>query len=396
MHWHEVKYQPEQTKTFLGSPSIVRLPDGVLLVSHDYFGLPNGPKNHEGEESLTSIYRSEDNGATWVNVTHIMNCYWSSLFLHDGAVYILGTSQQYGSIMIRRSDDGGFTWTHPADPKSGLLFKGGFYHDPPSYHCAPVPVVIHNGRIYKAFEDCDPLEWGVGFQACVISAPANADLLDANNWTMSNKIPFNPDWIPMEWNKDNAKTPGWREGNVVVAPDGQLWNIMTFEAGSIYDEKSPRLQILDDGKTLTFDPETGYIDFPGSKAKFTIRRDPETGTYLSLVNNLTSVDILQEMASGNLGSQRYRGKHPFRQRNILSLIASDNLWNWRIVTTLMRDETGLTNDTSILLTGFQYVDWQFDGDDLIYVVRTGYRGARNFHDSNRIIFRILKNFRDLL
>ena len=126
MHWHEVKYQPEQTKTFLGSPSIVRLSDGVLLTSHDYFGLPNCPKNHEAEESLTSIYRSEDDGVTWVNVTHIMNCYWSSLFLHRGSVYIFGTSQQYGSIVIRRSDDGGFTWTHPADNQRGLLFAAVF------------------------------------------------------------------------------------------------------------------------------------------------------------------------------------------------------------------------------------------------------------------------------
>ena len=94
--WREVKYQPERSKTYLGSPSILRLPDGALLASHDYFGLPNCPRNHEDEESLTSIYRSEDDGLTWVNITHIMNCYWSSLFAHRGSVYILGVSQQYG------------------------------------------------------------------------------------------------------------------------------------------------------------------------------------------------------------------------------------------------------------------------------------------------------------
>ena len=48
------------------------------------------------------------------------------------------------------------------------------------------------------------------------------------------------------------------------------------------------------------------------------------------------------------------------------------------------------------MTGFQYVDWQFDGDDIIYLVRTAYRGAIRYHDSNRIIFRKLPNFRDLL
>ncbi len=395
MNWSQIKYQAEKTLTYLGSPSIVRLSDGALLVSHDYFGLKGCPKNHESEESLTSIYRSEDNGASWVNITHIMNCYWSGLFVHGSAVYILGTSQQYGSIVIRRSEDGGFTWTHPADASSGLLFKGGYYRDPPNYHCGPMPVVSHEGRLYRAFEDCDPMEWGAGFQAGVISAPVDADLLDADNWTMSNKIPYDPAWIAGEWNPDQAAAPGWREGNMVVAPDGQLWNIMTYEAGSIIDEVAPRLQVSADGKTLSFDPANGYIHFPGSKAKFTLRQDPVTGKYLSLVNTLADVDRLQAMASG-LSGHFHRGKHPMRQRNVLSLTFSEDLWNWRVVTTLLSDDTGLPQEASILQTGFQYVDWQFDGDDLIYVVRTAYRGARNFHDSNRIIFRILKNFRDLL
>ncbi len=395
MKWSQVKYQPERTLTYLGSPSLVRLDDGALLVSHDYFGLKGCPKNHEGEESLTSIYRSEDDGATWVNITHIMNCYWSSLFIHNGAVYILGTSQQYGSIVIRRSLDGGFTWTHPADERSGLLFRGGYHREPPSYHCAPVPIVRHAGRLYRAFEDCDPPGWG-NFQAGVISAPADADLLDAANWTMSNKIPFDPAWIPSEWDPAEAEAPGWREGNIVLAPDGQLWNIMTHEAGSILEEVATRLKIADEGRTLSFDPECGYVKFPGSKAKFTIRRDPQTGKYLSLVNNLADPDLLRELATGDLKARGHRGKHPMRQRNVLSLSASDDLWNWRIVKTLMYDDTGLEPAESVLLTGFQYVDWQFDGEDLIYVVRTAYRGTRNFHDSNRIIFRRLSKFRDLL
>ncbi len=44
----------------------------------------------------------------------------------------------------------------------------------------------------------------------------------------------------------------------------------------------------------------------------------------------------------------------------------------------------------------QYVDWQFDGDDLIYVARTASRGARNFHDSNRVLFGRERGFRSLL
>ncbi len=372
--WHEVKYQPERSKTYLGSPSILRLPDGALLASHDYFGLPNCPRNHEDEESLTSIYRSEDDGLSWANITHIMNCYWSSLFSHRGSVYILGVSQQYGSIVIRRSVDGGYTWTHPADESSGLLFRGGPFRQAPNYHCAPVPVLERDGRLYKAFEDADPPLHGPSFHSCVVSAPADADLLDAANWTISNKIPFNPGWIPDDWRQ--PERPCWLEGNIVVAPDGELWNILRLNASPMVN-RAAIVKVYDDGARISFDPEGGFIDFPGGGTKFSIRHDEGSGLYLALVNNVTNP------------------AWP-RQRNILSLSASPDLVNWRLVKTLMRDQSGLTPEDSARLTGFQYVDWQFDGDDIIYLVRTAYRGAVRYHDSNRIIFRKLPKFRDLL
>ena len=372
-NWHPVKYQPERTRTYLGSPSIVRLPDGVLLASHDYFG-KGCPRNHENEESLTSIYRSEDDGLTWVNVTHIMNCYWSSLFLCQDEVYILGVSQQYGAIVIRKSADGGFTWTHPQTSKDGLLFQGGYYHTPPNYHCAPMPVLQHNGRIYKAFEDLDPVIHGPGFHACVVSAPVDADLLDADNWTISNKLKFNPDWVPSEWGKLDA--PGWLEGNMVVDPQGQLWDILRFKSKPLCD-RAAMVKVSPDGSQTSFDPQTGFIDFPGGETKFTIRYDPITQLYFSLVNNNT------DPAYPN-------------QRNVLSLSISKNLRDWKVVKTLMTDDTGLKHEDSVRLTGFQYVDWQFDGDDIIYLVRTAYRGAVRYHDSNWIIYRVLKDFRALV
>ncbi len=369
MHWNEVKYQPELARTFLGSPSIVRLPDESLLATHDYFG-PGCPRNHEAEESLTSVYRSEDNGGTWQNITHIMNCYWSTLFVHQGSVYIFGVSQQYGSIVIRRSDDGGFTWTKPVDDKSGLLFRGGAFREPPNYHCAAMPILFHEGRLYKAFEDCTPNNWGRGFQSLVVSAPVDADLLDAANWRMTNKLAFDPAWVPAEWGQ--LENPGWLEGNVVAAPDGSLWNILRFNSRPLVD-KAAFVRIHGAGEQLSFDPATGFQFFPGGMTKFSIRRDPGSGLYLSLVNNNT------DPAWPN-------------QRNVLSLATSEDLWHWKVVKTLMTDDTGLSHEDSIRLTGFQYVDWQFDGDDLIYLVRTAYRGAIRFHDSNRIIYRVLKNY----
>jgi hypothetical protein len=47
--------------------------------------------------------------------------------------------------------------------------------------------------------------------------------------------------------------------------------------------------------------------------------------------------------------------------------------------------------------GFQYVDWLFDGDDIIAACRTAYdddgTGAHSFHDANFLTFHRIANFR---
>jgi hypothetical protein len=49
--------------------------------------------------------------------------------------------------------------------------------------------------------------------------------------------------------------------------------------------------------------------------------------------------------------------------------------------------------------GFQYVDWMFEGDDIIAACRTAYDdgvgGAHNNHDANFLTFHRWKNARDL-
>ena len=180
MKFNQIKFQHPKTKTYLGSPSIIRLIDGTMLSTHDCFG-SGCPKNHENEEHLTSVYRSTDDGVTWSNLTHIANAYWSTLFTHQGDVYLIGTSQQYGSIVIRRRSDGGYTWSHPSDDRSGLLFQGGPFHQPLNYHCVPTPILEKDSRLYRAFEDCAPCIWGTGFQSLIISADSSADLLQASS-----------------------------------------------------------------------------------------------------------------------------------------------------------------------------------------------------------------------
>ncbi|MHC4863542.1 MAG: hypothetical protein ACYTEX_05645, partial [Planctomycetota bacterium] len=68
--------------------------------------------------------------------------------------------------VIRRSDDSGKTWTVPQDKDSGLLLDGG------RYHTAPVPVVVHHGRIWRAMEHLKAgTQWGNFYSMPICSRP---------------------------------------------------------------------------------------------------------------------------------------------------------------------------------------------------------------------------------
>ncbi len=377
----EVKYQDPRTGTYLGSPSILRLPDGDLLATHDYFG-PGCPKSDEGMQHLTSVYRSDDDGRSWRNVTHVSGAFWSNLFEHAGATYLLGCSAEWGGIVIRRSDDGGYTWTHPADEQTGLLYPGGRSHEPPSYHCAPMPVLVAQGRVYRAFENNDAIDWPRGFKACVISADVGADLLNVSSWTISNRLVYDQDTDPVGYAAETERGAGWLEGNAVEGPDGRLWDILRVASDPVLN-KAAMVALSSDGRELSFDPATGFVDFPGGLSKFAIRRDPETGAYWTMSNDMQDTP------------------YPVR-RNRLSLFSSDDLQTWTKRRLLLEDNLESDPEASAANTGFQYVDWQFDhasgelNGDLIYLVRTAYDGAHNFHDANRMTFGRVKDFRRLM
>ena len=135
-------------------------------------------------------------------------------------------------------------------------------------------------------------------------------------------------------------------------------------------------RVEEDGRRLRFDPSTGFIDMPGGGSKFTIRRDEATGLYWSLGNDMC------------------RGERPVF-RNRLSAFRSQDLRTWRRVRVLLEDDPDRDPLESVRQTGFQYVDWVFDGPDILYLVRTAYGGANSWHDANRITFGRLDGFRGL-
>lgn len=349
------------TGTYIGSPSLAVLPDGNYIASHDYFG----PKSTEKSKALTAIFRSTDRGQTWKIISQINGQFWSTLFVHRGALYIIGTDKQYGNAIIRRSKDGGVTWTSPENARTGLLRDNG------QYHCAPMLVVEHDGRLWRPMERRDPPKgWGKTFCAGMLSVPTDADLLDAKNWTFSNFLEGDTNWL-------DGAFGGWLEGNAVVTPEGRVIDLLRVETPG-YPEKAAIVSISSDGKTASFDPETGFIDFPGGAKKFAIRFDKKSKCYWTLAN------FVPESAQTKA--------RPSVVRNRLALVRSENLIDWETRCILLQHPDSKRH-------GFQYVDGQLEGDDMIAVCRTAFEdadgGAHSYHDANYLTFHRIKNFRTL-
>jgi DNA-binding beta-propeller fold protein YncE len=125
---------------YLGSPSIAVLPDGTYVASHDYFGPGTS-------YDTCAVFRSTDRGATWTRASILTGQFWSLLFVCQDKLHIIGSTARWSSLVVRRSDDGGFTWTDPVDADNGLIVvqDNDFL-----YGIAPGAMLVHDGRLWKS------------------------------------------------------------------------------------------------------------------------------------------------------------------------------------------------------------------------------------------------------
>lgn len=328
---------------YLCSPSLLRLENGDLLASMDLYA-SGAPQN------LTLIYVSHDNGETWEHHSEIFPCFWGKMFLAGGKLYMLGCSTEYGDVLIGRSDDGGKSWSNPT-----VLLRGGCHARQVGWHRAPMPVLVHGGRIMT---DVQYGAWSEQvFCDAVLSAPEDCDLLCAENWVCTELFDAREHISPLP-----EKIWGGIEGNVILTPDGRIVDFLRFADRNTlilgYDPKDPE-------KELKLEK---VIDFPATASKFNVVFDDASGKYYAIVS--------------------YALDEPLTKRNLLSLICSEDLSEWKLCRHLID-----RRDDDPKLTGFQYVDFFIEDDDLLCLCRTAVNGANSFHNSNLITFHRVENFR---
>lgn len=323
-----------------------------------------------GDDAGTLMFISHDKGLTWSrhgNFSSSKNLVanYHNLFVHDGAVYFMGVGPDREGVRICRSDDGGLTWTEALDADSGKILEG-------QYHTAPVPVLVSGGRIWRACEtypEKDPF---------VMSAPVDSDLLKASNWTRTNTVQGTRRTVD-----GYTLTDSMIEGNVVEAPSGEVVNLIRTNS----KETSSIASILHVTAidSLSFNPDKDWVRMPGGGKKFTVRRDPVSGMYWALTNPDSGETFYHS------GIYRKGMSHSL-ERNRLVLVESADLINWIEVKTILYNPDPFFH-------GFQYADWEFDGDDIVGVVRVGAPESRGLptrqHDSNMMSFIRIENFRNL-
>lgn len=338
-----ISHSPIWTLRFIGSPSLAVLPNGHYAASHDFFG----PWSNEKKEGITKVFLSKDRGQTWQEQSMVKGAFWSALFAHRDALYLIGPEKQGGDILVRRSLDEGKTWTVPADEMTGRIFRG-------KYGAAPTPPVIHDGRLWKT----------LGRR--LLSAPVDADLLQAASWTMLT--------AKREGNAEIGGQPYfWGEGGAIVAPDGR---VRTIAKVSYYTPGEDHAALIDYG-THGEGQKLQLVEMPGARLKFTARFDPVSQLYWALTSYLPPEDF---------------GPRTNLRRNTIGLVSSTDLQTWTLRSVLL-------HHADIARHGFQYIDWDIEGDDIIAISRTAwpdYRGGPpRQHDANYLTFHRFPEFREM-
>ena len=207
------------------------------------------------------------------------------------------------------------------------------------------------------------------YGAATLFAREDADLLDPASWTISGITHYDPDWP----GTPEGGAVSMLEGSVYVAGDGRLVNLLRMEMHGASPSYGKACLLELDPENLAAAPKfLKIIDMPtGANSRTHILKDPVGGKYWALGNLVTDPATP-------------------RMRSVLALAVSDDGYDWRVAKILL-DYRRLSPKE----TGFQYASFIFDGEDILYLSRTSFNGAHNFHDANCQTYGTVRNFRML-
>ena len=336
---HPKDKQYDFSGNFLCSPGIVRTNSGRLIASMDIYGEP---------QLLTLLFFSDDNGKSWRYLNDLYPFYWGTLFYYKEVLYIIGLTTEYGNFIISNSLDEGKTWSAPVTIFYGSNSQckyGGF-------HRAPMPITIHNDRLYTSAEyGCWDMK---SFIPCILSIHKDDDLMVPENWVRSEFLQFDGDWKKAS----NAGQGDTIEGNIVRFPDGNLYSCMRWKEGSYLKLK---LNESDFEKAPDF---CGIINAPVTDSMFKII--PYKDKYLFVTNHKTPAMDQYENCS---------------HRNRLSIFETTDIEHFKLI----KDVVNFENEDPKKF-GFQYPCIILEGDELLMAVRSSFNNADTFHDTNYCLF----------
>ncbi len=341
---------------YIADCEIVVLPNGNYVASHSYFG----GGSTETTAAITRVFRSTNQGASWTFLVQFQPLWRASLFVHGGALYILGPTHNGGSYStIRKSADNGTTWTSPADASTGR------FESVPLAGTLGTPnnPLVFNNRLYG----------GGGGRATMSTPTTTVDPLIATDWRQAGSIQTFTTWPVGLSGALGSAFIG--EGGIVASPEQGLAVLAKVEG-------LPYAAVVRADRTLgdcRFGPANDFAAMPGAEKKFGSGYDAVSGKFYVLSNPI----LPAHAADASLTPQL--------KRNTAAVLSSRDLMNWEV-------EKIFLYSPNIGYEAWQYFQFDFDGGDMVVASRTAfdvddtYKPPRG-HDSNLLTFHRLPNFR---
>lgn len=409
-----VAESPDPATTAMYTPSIVRLPNGRLLVSYTQ-------TNRKLKQGQTHLVSSDDGGKTWTKGA-VSPTNQGRLFLAGGSVYYLatrffagpGSNPKGEPLCMQRSTDNGESWSEPANLAEG------------TWHQTAANVWQANGNVYLVMErlTVDNIRsWYVGALAPVLMrAKASSDLTQRSAWTFASELTFQdliPGYrenqlgidffgIPFYAQSFPRGTPltakerfppiGWLETNVVQItdpghdwfdPQGRTFHLFArAHTGMTNYAAIAQVRENEDGSMTTslVQAPSGkillFLPFPGGHMRFHVLFDEATKLYWMLGSQ--STDSMTRIE--NLPEDRYG--RPDNERHRMVLHFSKNVVDWCFA--------GLVATGNTPKESRHYASMDIDGGDLVILSRSGDAHASNAHDGNLVTLHRVRRFRDLV